>query len=103
MGGGEDIVQRSLNLDPRRRWSVRFTPRLLYPKEGASGTHWIGDWVGPRADIDAVTKRNPFLVLPWIEPWSSMSLPSYFTDCLLARIYWNVFILYIVCRKVRKN
>jgi len=34
-------------------WSVsrpcRFTPR-----ERATGTHWIGGWVGPRVVLDAV-------------------------------------------------
>jgi hypothetical protein len=38
-------------------WSAsrlgRFTPR-----ERAPGTHWIGDWVGPRAVLNAVVKRN---------------------------------------------
>jgi hypothetical protein len=40
----------------------RFTPR-----EGANSTHWIGGWVGPRAGLDAVEKRN-LLPLPGIEP-----------------------------------
>jgi hypothetical protein len=31
----------------------RFTPR-----ERASGTHWTGGWVGPRAVLDAVLKRK---------------------------------------------
>jgi hypothetical protein len=30
------------------------------------GTHWIGGWVGPRADLDAVEKRK-ILSLPGIE------------------------------------
>jgi hypothetical protein len=38
-------------------WSAsrhgRFTPR-----ERATGTHWIGGWVGPRAVLDAVMKRK---------------------------------------------
>jgi hypothetical protein len=32
---------------------VRFTPR-----ERDSGIHWIGDWVGHRAVLDAVVKRK---------------------------------------------
>jgi len=28
------------------------------PKERASGFHWIGRWVGPRASLDAVAKRR---------------------------------------------
>jgi hypothetical protein len=38
-------------------WSAsrpgRFTPGLRVP-----GTHWIGGWEGPRADLDAVAKRK---------------------------------------------
>jgi hypothetical protein len=26
------------------------------PEEGALGTHWIGGWVGPRADLDDAEK-----------------------------------------------
>jgi hypothetical protein len=37
---------------------VSFTPRPLYPRERAPGTHWIGGWVGPRAVLDAVVNRN---------------------------------------------
>jgi hypothetical protein len=36
--------------------SGRFTP----------GTHWIGDWVAPRARLDAVEKRK-FLTLPGLQ------------------------------------
>jgi len=38
--------------------SGRFTPR-----ESASGTHWMGGWVGPRAVLDTVVKltKNAFL------------------------------------------
>jgi hypothetical protein len=33
--------------------SCRFTPG-----EGASGTHWIGGWVDPRARLDHLEKRE---------------------------------------------
>jgi len=38
-----------------------FTYRPLYSLEKAAGTHWIGGWVGLRADLDAVSgkKENP--------------------------------------------
>jgi len=29
----------------------------FYPTERASGTHWIGGWLGPRSSLDAVVKR----------------------------------------------
>jgi hypothetical protein len=28
--------------------------RPHYPRERALDTHWIGDWVDPRADLDAM-------------------------------------------------
>jgi hypothetical protein len=37
---------------------VSITPWLLYPRERASGTHWIGGWVGPRDILDVVVKRK---------------------------------------------
>jgi hypothetical protein len=33
-------------------------PGRFIPRERSSGTHWIGDWVSPRAVLDAVVKRN---------------------------------------------
>jgi hypothetical protein len=33
-------------------------PAALLPGEGAPGTHWIGGWVGPRADLNAMDKRK---------------------------------------------
>jgi hypothetical protein len=36
----------------------------------AAGTHWIGEWVCPRAGMGAMQKIK-ILPLPGIEPWSS--------------------------------
>jgi hypothetical protein len=43
-------------LDLDTRWSLLSTtrPGRFIPKEIATGIHWIGRWVGPRADLDAV-------------------------------------------------
>jgi hypothetical protein len=41
-------------------------PVTLIPGKQPSGTHWIGGWVGPRADLDDVEKRK-FLTLPGLE------------------------------------
>jgi hypothetical protein len=30
----------------------------LYPRERALSTHWIGGWMCPRVDLDALTKRK---------------------------------------------
>jgi hypothetical protein len=32
--------------------------RLFTPGDAAPGTQWIGDWVGPRAGLDAVENRK---------------------------------------------
>jgi hypothetical protein len=37
---------------------VRFTTRPLYPQGKSPGTHWIGNWVGSRAGIEALAKRK---------------------------------------------
>jgi hypothetical protein len=37
---------------------VSFTFKALYLGERALGTFSIGGWVGPRIDLDAVTKRK---------------------------------------------
>jgi hypothetical protein len=38
-------------------WSALRTGRFS-PTETAPGTHWVGSWVGPSADVDAVAKRK---------------------------------------------
>jgi hypothetical protein len=56
--GIEGIAPCILDLGTRWRWVVSLTPRPLYPRERAPGTHWIGGWVGPRAGLDGVVKRK---------------------------------------------
>jgi hypothetical protein len=51
--------------------------RPLYPGEKAPSTHWIGDWVGPKAGLDAAEKTflTPGLELrPLGRPARSQSL-----------------------------
>jgi hypothetical protein len=55
--GGVDVyihVSLTLALDGEE-WS---TSRLssFTPRERASGTHWMGDWVGPQAGLDVAEK-----------------------------------------------
>jgi hypothetical protein len=38
-------------------WSASRSGRFI-PGEGASGTHWMGGWVGPRAGLDRVKKSK---------------------------------------------
>jgi hypothetical protein len=43
------------------RWGrvVSVTPRPRFtPGERTPDTHWIGDWVGPRAGLDAGARRK---------------------------------------------
>jgi hypothetical protein len=61
-------------------WSAsspsRFTSEVRNP-----GTHFIGFWVGRRASLDAVAKRKQtYLHLSGIEPWSSSPKPSLCTE-----------------------
>jgi hypothetical protein len=50
------------------------------PRERASGAHWIGGWVGPRADLDAVLNRkipspcrdsNPPIIQPAVQRYTA--------------------------------
>jgi hypothetical protein len=43
-------------------------PGLFTPGERAPGTHWIRDWVDPRAGLDDLEKRK-FLTIPGLELW----------------------------------
>jgi hypothetical protein len=41
---------------------------LPHEERTPPSTHWLRDWVGPRAGLDAVEKRTNLLLLPRIEP-----------------------------------
>jgi hypothetical protein len=43
-------------------------PAALYPRGKKPSTHWIGGWVGPRADLDTEARRKILLPLLGIEP-----------------------------------
>jgi hypothetical protein len=47
--GSGGMAPRIIDLSTRWKWAV---------SEKAPGIHWIGDWVGPRAGLDAVVKRK---------------------------------------------
>jgi hypothetical protein len=56
--GSGCIVPRILILElDGSEWSVS-RPCHFAPRERATGTQWIGVWVGPRAGLDAVVKRK---------------------------------------------
>jgi hypothetical protein len=45
-----------LDLGTAWRCVVSFTPRSLYSRGKIRRTYWIRDWVGHRADVEAVRK-----------------------------------------------
>jgi hypothetical protein len=49
----------------------RHAPAAIYPRGRASGTHWTGVWVGPRAGLDKEARGKIFFIPPGIEPRSS--------------------------------
>jgi hypothetical protein len=57
--GSGSRAPRILDLGTRWRRVVSFTPGHFTARERASGIHWIGDWVGPRAGLDAVVRKIP--------------------------------------------
>jgi hypothetical protein len=40
-----------------------FAPLLLYSRCNATGSHWVGSWVGPTAGEDAVVEDNDCAVV----------------------------------------
>jgi hypothetical protein len=69
--GSGGIALRILDLATRWRWMVSFTPRPLYPRERAPGTHWIRGWVGLRAGLNAMVCRKIPSPCPDSNPQSS--------------------------------
>jgi hypothetical protein len=55
----------------RREWSAS-RPNRFRPKEGAIGAHWIGGWVGPRTNLDAVGEMKPSFAA-----WSVPTTPQF--------------------------
>jgi len=52
-------------------------PQLLYPWD-RPGTHFIGGWVGPRANLDGRGKSRPPL---GFETQAVQPITSHYTDC----------------------
>jgi hypothetical protein len=56
--GSRGIAPCILDLGTRWNLVISFTPQPLYAQGKSPGTRKIGVWVGPRAGVDAVVKRN---------------------------------------------
>jgi hypothetical protein len=68
------------------------TPAVLHP-EKTPGTHWVGDWLGPRAGLDA-KRKNPAPAGD-LKPVVQLQ-PSHHTD-------WATFIFYLISDLCIKN
>jgi hypothetical protein len=55
----------------RWKWVVRFTFRMLYPRERAPSTHSIGDWGGPQSRSGHRVEEENSRSQPGSEPRSS--------------------------------
>jgi hypothetical protein len=53
---GRCIDPRLFELGNSWRRLVSFTPRPLFSGERAPDTHWIGDWVDPKAGLNDMKK-----------------------------------------------
>jgi hypothetical protein len=69
-------------------------PVALPPGERAPGTHWIGGWVNPRANLDDVEKKK-ILTLPGLElrllGRPARSIPTTLSRLLKVRPIRNLF------------
>jgi hypothetical protein len=55
-------------------WSALY-PGHIVPGERTPGTHWIGDWVGPRSGLDAVEATDISFLYQELNPDSSVIQP----------------------------
>jgi hypothetical protein len=54
---GVEVKLHALTLPLDGEWSAS-RPSRFTPRERAPRTHWIGGWMGPKADLDAVARRK---------------------------------------------
>jgi hypothetical protein len=79
-----------INLGARWRWLISLTCQPLYPRERATGNHWIGGWVGPITGLDILEKRytsHPCRVSN-SGPSSRQSHPAY-CDSQVIFFFWG--------------
>jgi hypothetical protein len=74
-------------------------PSRLTPEERASGNHWVGGWVSPRAHLNAVEKRKS-LAFPGNRTLTVQSVARLYTDwatpITLSCSFW-LLIIFLSC------
>jgi hypothetical protein len=70
-------------------WAASHPDRVT-PGERATGTHWIGGWVGPRAGLDKVEKRkflpvlesnsDPSVIQPVASRYTDWAIPAPYSE-----------------------
>jgi hypothetical protein len=79
--------------------SSRFTSR-----EKAPGTHWIGDWVSPRAGLYTVEKRKFFTLLGLnFDPSDTQTIARCYTDRAILAYLSSLHIFLNSFLKLKKN
>jgi len=63
---------------------ISFIHQPLYPGGKSSSTHWIGGWVGPRANLDMVVKRKD----PCFCQKSNAHHPTHSLITILTELAW---------------
>jgi len=63
-----------LKLGTTWRRVVSFTPRPLYPRGRALGTHYRWGWIGCRGSLDSMTKRKNLIIEPRSSSTSLVSI-----------------------------
>jgi hypothetical protein len=79
-------------------------PGRFTPGERASGTHWIGGWVDPRAGLEDV-ERSKFFILPGIELDLLVVQPvvSRYTDYAIPALIEGKFSIFLLICPTSEN
>jgi hypothetical protein len=75
------------------QWSASCLGHFIH-REIASGTHWIGSWKGPRADLEAMEKRKAYSCRESNPGCPALNYPDY-KEC----IKLNLVLKFSVCCK----
>ena len=86
--GSRVIALLIVNLGTKSRWVVNFIPSLPF-----TGTHWLGDWVGPWAKLDILGGKKKYLaparILLHHLACSAVCIPSTLLQLQRYTSYWS--------------